>query len=342
MTNQIIISAVLLSACAIGQNSSAETKVFNEIFNSGYVDIPVVSEKNVDDYKLSATEAAQSIKKLCADLKNLYKLFEWKDDACNKTVWQADFKSKGNRPLIYATFGTGNEVTLILGGVHPDEVNPIPLSFRFATYLTEHPEVYKNTDVKIIIAPLVNPDGFVSTRPSRSNSNGVDLNRNFFTLDWYKTAKQKWQQTHRPRDPRLFPGYFPNSEIETLFQISLIDESKPDKIVSLHAPLKFLDYDGPGDRKRQLTAVEKQAKQLVHEIASKARNYQVVDYHFFPGSLGNYAGNERLIPTVTLELETTDPKKTDSYWQHFLPGLLQAIKYRVKVVQNPKPGARPL
>ena len=56
----------------------------------------------------------------------------------------------------------------------------------------------------------------------------------------------------------------------------------------------------------------------------------MVDYSFYPGSLGNFAGNERDIPTITLELETTDPKKIDEYWKKFLPGLMQSVKYPFK------------
>ena len=113
--------------------------------------------------------------------------------------------------------------------------------------------------------------------------------------------------------------------------MQLIDRYHPDKIVSVHAPLGFLDYDGPGDQKpRHLSKTEEKAKQLVKSIAAKSRNYRVVDYTFFPGSLGNYAGNERHIPTVTLELATTNPKKVDEYWKQFLPGILQSITYPFK------------
>ena len=38
--------------------------------------------------------------------------------------------------------------------------------------------------------------------------------------------------------------------------IKMIDQLKPDKILSIHAPLGFLDYDGPGDGRRALTPTE--------------------------------------------------------------------------------------
>jgi protein MpaA len=179
----------------------------------------------------------------------------------------------------------------------------------------------------VIVAPLVNPDGFFQKYPARINANGIDLNRNFFTLDWFDKAHAIWDE-RRKKIASHFPGYIPNSEVETIFQIQLIDHFKPKKIMSIHSPLGFLDYDGPGDGERPSGSdFDKKAKQLVLAVSQKSKNYRVVDYRFYPGSLGNYAGHERLIPTITLELESTDPKKLDSYWKQFLPGILESINY---------------
>src|SRR5262249_38290307 len=108
-----------------------------------------------------------------------------------------------------------------------------------------------------------------------------------------------------------------------------IDDYRPDKILSIHAPLGFLDYDGPGDGQLpgSLTPTQQHARRLVTSISEKSQNYKVVDYSFFPGSLGNFAGDERHIPTVTLEFEKTDPKMVDTYWKQFLPGIMQSIHY---------------
>ena len=53
----------------------------------------------------------------------------------------------------------------------------------------------------------------------------------------------------------------------------------------------------------------------------------MVNFSIYPGSLGNYSGNERLIPTITLELQSTHPHKVDEYWQQFLPGFMEGIEY---------------
>ena len=101
--------------------------------------------------------------------------------------------------------------------------------------------------------------------------------------------------------------------------------------MSIHAPLGFLDYDGPGDgNPKPHLATERRAKELANAISKKSNNYRIVDYSFYPGSLGNFAGNERNIPTVTLELKTTNVKKVEEYWSQFLPGLLQSVEYPFK------------
>ena len=60
---------------------------------------------------------------------------------------------------------------------------------------------YWGKDKKIVIAPLVNPDGFFSKPPKRTNSRGVDINRNFPTRDWRQSKRDKF-----------YTGPSPNSE----------------------------------------------------------------------------------------------------------------------------------
>jgi protein MpaA len=288
-----------------------------------------VSPANVNQAVIDKAAKEKLIASFCAEIDAAMLRFKWKERSCSSFPWKADLKTKEGRPLIYAVFGTGTNTTLVLGGVHPDEITPVPMGFRVVDYLRSHPEAYAG-DTQIIVAPLVNPDGFMRDTPTRTNSNGVDLNRNFFTMDWYGKALNLWEN-RRKKIASHFPGYFPNSEVETLFQIELVDHYKPDKILSIHAPLGFLDYDGPGDGLPVTNSpTQKRAKQLVKAISERSKNYKVVDYNFYPGSLGNFAGNERHIPTVTLELETTNPGMVDTYWDQFLPGILQSIQYPFK------------
>ncbi|RYZ56919.1 MAG: hypothetical protein EOP07_11365 [Proteobacteria bacterium] len=302
---------------------------YADILKRAYVSSSSISQETLDSFRVSEEAEPGAVKELCAKIGLRFKKFGWEEDPCGKLPWRATLRTVKNNPLLFITYGTGSDATLILSAVHPDELTPIPMGFRLAKHLSENPGLV-STDQQVIIAPLVNPDGFFAPNPTRTNARGVDTNRNFFTLDWYEKS-MTWWKTLKMKKLSHFPGHFPNSEVETVFQVRLIDEFQPDKILSIHAPLGFIDYDGPGDQKPiHMNEAERQAKALAGAISQKSKNYRVVDYSFYPGSLGNFAGNERHIPTITLELSTTDAKKVDSYWNQFLPGLLQAISYPFK------------
>lgn len=313
----------------------AQINTASFILNKGFTKLNFVPNNlKQSEYIIKSNLKNISIKNFCTKIDKYYKKYKWQDNSCGNIQWNTDFQTIKKHPLIYAEFGSGENVTLILGGVHGDELTTIPIVFKLANYINFNPDLierFNKANVKVVIAPLVNPDGFLNDIPTRVNSNGVDLNRNFLTIDWYALAKKKWINV-RKKDLRVYPGYFPNTEIEVIFQIYLIDLYSPNKIISLHSPLGFLDYDGPGDRKQEeyLSAVEKKAKQLVKGFSKQSDNYKVVDYDYYPGSLGNYAGNERLIPTITLELETSYPNKVEQYWKRFYQSLIDAVFYKVE------------
>lgn len=328
LTTTVVIA---LNLCLMGPKAeSSEFRTTDIPTNEAFISLPMVLRENFQNFVMDGQTDSAAIKTLCQLVASHYSTFKWNpiQEGCgaDRIRWETKFKSPAGNPLIYAVFGSGEMTTLLLGGVHPDELTPIPLAFRFANYLEENRQTIP-ANSRVVVAPLINPDGFFRKASTRVNGQGVDLNRNFFTQDWYTSAKN-WWITRRQRNEQHFPGHIPNSEIETLFQIWLIDSFKPDKIISVHAPLGFYDYDGPGDRKlKSLTTSEQKARKLVEHMSASSKNYKIVDYSFYPGSLGNYAGNERGIPTITLELETTNPSKTEEYWRQFSPGLVQAIQF---------------
>ena len=129
-----------------------------------------------------------------------------------------------------------------------------------------------------MFVPCVNPDGVKAK--TRVNSNGVDINRNFPTKNWELTEKNEF-----------FGGNTPASEIETKFLVEIIEKYKPKFILTLHAPYKVVNYDGD--------ALE------IAEKISEIINYPVESSIGYPtpGSFGTWAGIEKNIPTITLELD---------------------------------------
>ncbi|MEN6488435.1 MAG: hypothetical protein ABFD66_06075, partial [Smithella sp.] len=121
--------------------------------------------------------------------------------------------------------------------------------------------------------------------------------------------------------PRYYPGAKAGSEAETLFQTALINRFQPQKILSVHSPLNFFDYDGPSS---DLDSFE-----LWMETISREANHPLKKFGYYPGSLGNYAGHERSIFTLTLELPSSDPKQGPGYFQQFFPAFLKFIRLPV-------------
>ena len=175
---------------------------------------------------------------------------------------------------------------LVIGVFHGDEPQGKYLIEKYLkTFTSSKSKISRKGKLFI---PCLNPDGMQLGQ--RTNANGVDLNRNFPTKNWGEDTSAAGDN---PSD--YFGGKYAGSEIETQFVMEVIEEYKPSKILTLHAPYKVVNYDGP-------------AEQWAQEV-SKIIGYPVeasIGYPT-PGSFGTYAGIERNIPTITLELDEKIP-----------------------------------
>ena len=177
-------------------------------------------------------------------------------------------KTNNKNELLLLGGSFSNNPILVVGVVHGDEPQGEDLINR---YLAAN-------ESGMLFIPSLNPDGKQLGR--RTNSNGVDINRNFPTKNWELTEKNNY-----------FGGETPASEIETKFLAEVIEEYKPRLILTLHTPYKIVNYDGP-------------AKEISEKI-SEIIGYPVEESIGYPtpGSFGTYAGVERNIPTITLEMD---------------------------------------
>jgi murein peptide amidase A len=168
---------------------------------------------------------------------------------------------------------------LVLGGIHGDELSAVVVAFQWIERLRND----RFQSYQWRVAPSANPDGLMSQPPQRMNAHGVDLNRNFPAPDWSSHAQSYWRlKTHS--DPRRYPGPQAASEPETRWIIEQIRAFKPDAIVSIHAPLSVLDFDGP------------------YQPPPKLGYLRLQPLGVYPGSLGDYAGTYLKLPVLTLEL----------------------------------------
>ncbi len=163
---------------------------------------------------------------------------------------------------------SGLKKILVVGVFHGDEPQG---EYFINEYLNLQKENLKNS---LYFIPRLNQNN------ARTNKNGVDLNRNFPTKNWVKSNKDDY-----------FGGDYPASEEETKFLVNLIEENKFDAIITIHAPYKIINYDGP-------------AQGLADEI-SNILGYPVESDigYLTPGSFGTYCGVERNIPTITIEID---------------------------------------
>ena len=297
----------------------------------------VAQEKIVK--KKSKPTLTKKVKTYCSKIDKKFLHWGWGLSQCKKTNWNHVRDSVWGDPLIWAIYGsekehkvTHKDTTMIFCGVHGDEITPIKFCFDIIRYLEEmDPAEFDNK--LIVVAPVVSPDSFFKKRPTRTNARAVDINRNFPTKDWNKKAIKMWKTRYRS-DKRRYPGKSSLSEPETLFQVNLIRRYGPDKIISIHAPLTLLDYDGPEDDVSiKKTGQGILASKLLSQMSQSASGYKIKNYPYFPGSLGNWAGKERNIPVYTLELPDSDNRKHKKYWELFQPAIEAAIN---KDLRHPK------
>ena len=166
------------------------------------------------------------------------------------------------------TGNTQNPSVLVIGCFHGDEPQG---EYLINAYLKAH------SDTNLLMIPRLNSCN------TRVNENGVDLNRNFPTKNWELSEKNEY-----------FGGETPASEAETKFIIETVEKYTPKLILTLHAPYKVVNFD-IGDE-CNLGIVEEISRIMCYPI-EESIGYPT------PGSFGTWAGIERNILTITLELD---------------------------------------
>lgn len=247
-------------------------------------------------YALSASADPLTLKQSCLNYLKAYPSYfkdEVIDQVCEKVQQSDGCKSKNGEPIFHADFASKTPAAkkiLVISLIHGDETQAGDLA-RF--WLERLAKVDARNSWRII--PVVNPDGV--NKKTRMNANGIDLNRNFPTVDWTAESIKFWEKDAK-KSPRKFPGYAAASEVETQCIMKHLEDYKPDFVISIHTPLKVLDFDGPKLNKR------------IH--------YDYLPWRSlgnFPGSLGRYLWVERQTPVLTTELKNSLPSTQTPFEQ---------------------------
>ncbi|MEX2523664.1 MAG: M14 family murein peptide amidase A [Gammaproteobacteria bacterium] len=206
---------------------------------------------------------------------------------------------------------------LLVGGIHGDEYSSVSVVFKWLQTLDQHHSGLFHWH----IVPLLNPDGLLQDDSVRMNANGVDLNRNFPMPGWQDATEEYWVQ-RTGRNPRRYPGPSPLSEPESGWLVNEIESFAPDVIVAVHAPHGVVDYDGPKD------APYKLGRLYLNLLGT------------YPGSLGNYAGIQKQIPVVTIELPYAGimptPEEISAIWRDLVRWLSRNIPAPPLASENPQ------
>lgn len=208
------------------------------------------------------------------------------DEVCALVEKQAGCDSADGEPIFHLDKNSKMDHAkkiLVISLIHGDETHAGSLG-RF--WMERLMKVDARNSWRVI--PVANPDGVKNK--TRTNSKGVDLNRNFPTVDWTSDALKFWEKEAQ-KSPRRFPGYAAGGEPEVKCLMKQIEDYKPDFVISIHTPLKVLDFDGP--------------------VLKRKPKYSYLPWKSlgnFPGSLGRYLWVERQTPVLTTELKENLPE----------------------------------
>lgn len=213
-------------------------------------------------------------------------------------AWQEIGRSREGQPIHLAQVGQGDRRVLFIGSIHGDEAQGTDVIHRLLREVPRLPQLLARNQVLAI--PNANPDGVA--RRMRTNLGGVDLNRNFPT---------RWRPTARGR---YFAGPKPLSEPESQALQKVIEDHRPDLIVSFHAHMACNNYDGA-------------AAEPIARAMARLNGYRLMPQIGYetPGSLGQHAAFGMGIPIVTLEVGFEDP---EALWRKVRDSLLVAVAPR--------------
>lgn len=194
--------------------------------------------------------------------------------------------------------------TFIFAGKHGNEVEGVIACEALLGALLEN----NPFSFPILLVPNLNPDGVYQL--TRTNLNGVDLNRNFPTKDWSPVAT----------DPKYPPGAQAASEPETRAIIQYLETHRPAHIISLHSFSNFM-LNTNGDCVDLALAI------------SKINSYKVEPSIGYPtpGSFGTYAVEQGL-SCLTYELERGMEFK--QIVDHHLPALWAGLDFIEKKMES--------
>lgn len=201
---------------------------------------------------------------------------------------------------------------LLIGGIHGDEYSSFSVVFKWMAILDK----YHSGLFHWHIAPALNTDGLLNNPATRTNANGVDINRNFDIVDSAPdamSALEYWEK-FAYKNPRRYPGAEPFSESETRWLAHEIATFNPDVIIAVHAPYNMLDYDGPS----HITPPDRLGSLKLGHLEA------------YPISLGRYASRKFNLPVLTIELASANRMLKDDELRAIWVDLVRWLRHNIR------------
>ena len=251
--------------------------------------------------KTPITKDVMTVESTCQHIGN--KLASVKVGECLAFGFSPSGRSAAGAPILARDYGGDsrqpvNARILLVGGTHGDEYSSVSVVFKWMAFLAHSTHAFQWR-----VAPLLNPDGLLRQKSTRTNANGVDLNRNLPTPNWLQESSHYWVNK-TGSNPRRYPGNSALSEPENQWLVGEINTFRPNVIIATHAPHGIVDFDGPPKGPTQIGAL---AQRFLGT---------------YPGSLGNFAGLHLGLPVVTIELESAgsmpSAKEIERMWGDLL------------------------
>ncbi len=201
------------------------------------------------------------------------------------TVSTYGYSVKGRALLAY-NFGTSGPLTMYVGAIHGNESSSSGILKSWIDDLEANPSLYGGK--RIVVVPSINPDGLAAN--TRTNSRGVNLNRNFPTDGWTKDINDT-DGYHAGGG-----GSEPLSEPEAKALAALTTSLRPRLLLSYHAVGSLVTGD-PGGYSAGYAA--KYASMVGYRDATGQSG--TFDYDI-SGAYEDWTYSKQGIPSMVLEL----------------------------------------
>lgn len=234
--------------------------------------------------------------KVLDGLQNLYGIaggsaWQYKSRTLCQTVFSIGTSVQGRSITAYS-FGSGSSKIIFVGGTHGDEKSSVYSLNSLVDYLESHAASLP-ANRTVIVIPNLNPDGSAASR--RTNTNNVDLNRNFPADDWKQGVTMPDGSFNANGG-----GSAPLSEPESAALANYVLAQKPRLVLTYHAAAGVVMPNDSGDSVT-LAQVYDQKSNLYYAPNSQTAN--LFDYDT-TGSFETWLHDKPDIPALLIELWT--------------------------------------